>query len=443
MKNRLFLQIDNAPLVIFRIFLGFLLTCETLGAILTGWVKENFIIPEFTFSHIGLEWLQPLPGYGMYIYFGLMGLLGLLVMAGYKYRWSLGLFTLLWAGVYFMQKTSYNNHYYLLMLVCLVMLFLPADRYASIDAAQKPSLKKLTMPAWCSWIMIVQISIVYFFATLAKFYPDWLDGTFTKNLLEDSVHDAFLHNIMTQKWFYLFIAYAGIGFDLLVVPLLLFRKTRTIALIASVIFHIFNSITLQIGIFPFFALSFVVFFYPPEKIRKLFFKRKPVVVVAATTTDENKSVLLWFFLPYLALQLLLPLRHYLIKGDVLWTEEGHRLSWRMMLRSRHGDTAFKIIDKKTGEEQYYILGSTLTHKQKNAMETHPDMIWQMAQHIKHYYADEEGKDVAVYALTKVSINKRPFRTLIDPDVDLAAAKWDYFWHNDWVFLYDNKGNLIK
>ncbi|WP_316930169.1 HTTM domain-containing protein [Leeuwenhoekiella sp. MAR_2009_132] len=36
------------------------------------------------------------------------------------------------------------------------------------------------------------------------------------------------------------------------------------------------------------------------------------------------------------MQLELPLRHWIIKDDVLWTEEGHRLSWRMMLRSKGG-----------------------------------------------------------------------------------------------------------
>ena len=60
MKNRLFLEIDNSPLIIFRIFFGFLLACETFGAILTGWVKENFIEVNFTFSHIGMEW-KPAP----------------------------------------------------------------------------------------------------------------------------------------------------------------------------------------------------------------------------------------------------------------------------------------------------------------------------------------------------------------------------------------------
>ena len=96
------------------------------------------------------------------------------------------------------------------------------------------------MPYWVSLLFIIQISIVYFFAAIAKFYPDWLDGTFTKNLLIGSTDISFIKNIFSKKWFYLFIAYSGIVFDLLIVPFLLFKKTRTIAFIASLIFHIFN-----------------------------------------------------------------------------------------------------------------------------------------------------------------------------------------------------------
>lgn len=437
MKQRLFLQIDNAPLIIFRIFLGFLLACETFGAIATGWVKSNLVDPKFTFSFIGLEWLQPLPGYGMYIYFCAMGFLGLLVMIGYKYRWTLGLYTVLWAGAYFMQKTSYNNHYYLLLLVCLIMMFLPANRYASIDAKQNPSIKKLTMPAWCSWVMILQIFIVYFFATLAKFYPGWLDGTFVRNLLDSSVTHEGLNKIMTHKAFYLFITYAGMAFDLFVVPLMLIKRTRTIAFIASLIFHIFNSITLQIGIFPFFALSFAVFFYPPNAIRKLFFKRKPVAENEGKPTDEGKTILKYFFIPYLIVQILLPLRHYAIEGDVLLTEEGHRMSWRMMLRSRSGYSNFKIVDKKTGQVLAYNFSKEFTPKQIASMETKPDMIWQTAQHIKQHFK-KQGIDAAVYTDTRVSINGGPYEKLIENTTDLAAAKWDYFFHCSWVLLPENK-----
>ncbi|WP_296144183.1 HTTM domain-containing protein [uncultured Flavobacterium sp.] len=440
--KKLFQPIDNAPLIIFRIFFGFLLAAETFGAILTGWVKNNFIDPKFTFSHIGMEWLQPLPGYGMYFYFATMGILGILVMIGWKYRWTLSAFTLLWTISYWMQKTSYNNHYYMLILVCLIMIFLPANKYASIDAKKNPEIKSLSMPKWCSWVMILQIAIVYFFATVSKFYPDWLDGTFTKNLLANKSPYPFIQEIFNQKWFYLFIAYSGIAFDMLIVPMLLWKRTRTIAFIASLIFHLFNAVTLQIGIFPFFALSFAVFFYPPEKIRQLFFKKKPELDLEKEPVYESKSVLLYFFLPYFIIQIILPVRHWFIKGDVLWTEEGHRLSWRMMLRSRSGYTNFRIYNKKTNQRIFYDFHAELTPKQLNMISEKPDAIWQLAQRIKKDYA-QKGIDISIFADSNVSINRKPYLKLINPDVDLAQAEWNYFFHNDWILLYDNQGNVIK
>jgi len=141
-------------------------------------------------------------------------------------------------------------------------------------------------------------------------------------------------------------------------------------------------------------------------------------------------------------QLALPLRHYFIKGDVLWTEEGHRLSWRMMLRTRNGHTQFKIIDKKTGSPVYYSPDREMTPKQHNVMVTRPDMIWQTAQRIKKHFA-AQGKDVAVYADSKISINHGPYLTFINPETDLATARWDYFFHNKWILLYDTNNNPVK
>ena len=297
------------------------------------------------------------------------------------------------------------------------------------------------MPAWCSWVMILQVGIVYFYATVAKFYPDWLDGTFTRNLLASNSGNGFFNELASQKWFYMFIAYAGILFDLLIVPLLLYRKTRTIALIASLIFHIFNSITLEIGIFPFFALSFVVFFYPPESIRKIFFRKKPIVTHYEVST-EKRNALLYFFVPYFIVQLFLPIRHHFIKGDVLWTEEGHRLSWRMMLRSRNGFTTFKVYNKANNELLPYIPVDYMTYEQLRSMHTKPDMIWQNAQRIKKHFK-AQGIDVAVYVNSKAGINDAPMKTLIDENTDLAAAEWDYFLHCDWIVLYDKEGNRIE
>ena len=429
----IFQAIDNSPLIVFRILFGFLIACESFGAILTGWVKRVLTDPQFTFSFIGFEWLQPLPGFGMYFYFVLMGFFGLAIMLGYRYRIAITSYTILWAGVYFMQKSSYNNHYYLLLLISFLLIFLPANRYASLDVKQNRVSEEKTMPYWISLLFIIQVGIVYVFASLAKFYPDWLDGTFTKNLLSGTTSRPFFLELFSQKWFYLFIAYAGILFDLLIVPFLLFKKTRTLALIASIIFHIFNSITLQIGIFPFFALTFALFFYEPETIRRLFLRKKPKL------EDENlsqnlygKRIVYFLMIPYLIIQIALPLRHHFIEGDVLWTEEGHRLSWRMMLRERNGYITIQIKDLKTGSVSIYNYRKNLTNKQAQNLATKPDFIWQYCQRIKEEY---KGKPIAIYIDCKNSINRKEYKSLIDPNYDMAKAEWNYFAHNEWILLY--------
>ena len=438
LQAKLYKPIDNAPLVVFRILFGFLIFWQIVFELLSGYVKRTYVNPKFTFSHIGMDWLQPLPGNGTYVYFIVMGILAFMVCIGYKYRFAIITFTVFWAGSYFVQKTTYNNHHYLILLLGLMMSFLPAGKYASVDANVNASIKRLSMPYWCSLVMILQIAIVYFYATVAKLYGGWLDGSFTKVMLNKNVPE-FLEPFYSHPYFYIFIAYAGLVFDLLIVGLLLWKKTRNLALVLSIFFHIFNSVHLSIGIFPFLALGFIVFFYEPETIRKCFLWKKPLM--DTENYEPGKSILTYFFIPYFIIQLLIPLRHHLIKGDVLWTEEGHRLSWRMMLRSRTGTTNFKVIDNKTNEVIRYRLSKDLTRTQIKKMRTRPDMIWQTAQMIKKKYA-RKGKDVRVYADTQIAINHGDTRRLIDPNVDLAHAKWDYFWHNDWILLYDENGKVI-
>ena len=69
---------------------------------------------------------------------------------------------------------------------------------------------------------------------------------------------------------------------------------------------------------------------------------------------KNTVVVSLLLLIHFVVQLALPLRHHFIQGDVLWTEEGHRLSWRMMLRTRQGSIQFFITDVKPAEEKLSI-----------------------------------------------------------------------------------------
>ncbi len=427
----LFSRMDNSPLVLFRIFFGLLLALECFGAIATGWVKQVLVAPEFTFSFIGFEWLQPLPGPWMYGYFTLMGLLGIAISLGYRYRWSMLLFTLLWTGVYLMQKSAYNNHYYLLILISGIMCFLPANAARSLDVRRNPALKKDSMYSYVKWVIVAQLLIVYTFAAIAKLYPGWYEMEFVQLLMERKADYPLIGEFLQRQWVHRGIVLFGIAFDFLVIPLLLWRRTRWWAFGASVFFHLFNSIVLQIGIFPYLSLAFTVFFFEPETIRKRFFPKKARPLQEAFHPPRHAGRILAVLAVYFAIQLALPLRHHFIEGDVLWTEEGHRLSWRMMLRNRQGSIQFTVRDKATGSTQLIKLDDFLTRRQIRRVVAYPDFIWQFAQRLKQHYA-ALGKEVAVYANGRISINRKPFAPFIDPEVDLASEPWDHLRHHDWI-----------
>ena len=433
----LFKQVDNTSLVIFRVFFGLLIGLEGFGAILTGWVKRTFIDPDFTFTFIGFEWLQPLPGYGMYFYFAIMGICGFLVMLGYKYRWSMGAFTILWTCAYLMQKTSYNNHYYLLILLCVFMWIVPAHHYFSIDAKKNPAIKKIHMPNWVLVIFILQLFIVYTYASIAKMYPDWLSGEVTTNLMAGRRNLPIVGELLQQKWIHNMLTYVGIGFDLLVVPGLLWKRTRLFFFICSIIFHLFNSFVLHIGIFPYMSLALCIFFFEPETIRNIFLKRKPLYRGNEIILSPYRKLVIPLFVLYFISQILLPLRHWTFQDDVLWTEEGHRLSWRMMLRSKTGYVQLKVVDKKTKEIDYVNPATYVTPKQAKRVAVKPDMLWQFVQFLEKEYA-KKGKEVAIYAEGRVRVNNHPYQKLFDPTVDLAAEEWSHFSHHHWLLPFQSK-----
>ena len=151
-QNILFKPIDHVQITVWRILFGLVLVFECFGSNLVGWTKEVFTSPpQMTFNFIGFEWLQPLEGYGMFVYFGIMGLLGIAIALGWHYRIVMPLFTIGWAGLYLMHKTSYNNHHYLILLLCVLMTFTPAHANLSVDAKQGRIKRLHQLPALFKW----------------------------------------------------------------------------------------------------------------------------------------------------------------------------------------------------------------------------------------------------------------------------------------------------
>jgi vitamin K-dependent gamma-carboxylase len=430
---RLFAEIDNGSLVAFRVFFGFLLFLESGGSIATGFVRKVFVEPPFTFSIVGFEWLRPLPGGGMYFYYAAMAAAALLVTAGAWFRPALLVFTLLWTGSYLMQTASYNNHYYLLILLCLLLLSTPAHAYFSYDAHRRPALRSLTCPRWCVLIFVVQTAILYFFAFVAKLDADWLAARPLAIWLAERTDYPIVGALYAQPWLPWVMAYGGLLYDGLAVPMLLWRRTRPLAVAFSLLFHLFNSITFQIGIFPYLAIGLCIFFFPPAAVRGRFFPRKPAAVEGAVLTPPSRRrVVIAVGAAYFAVQIVVSMRHLLYPGNVNWTEEGHRMSWRMMLRTKWGRIHYVVRDPASGVSRRVEPADELSTEQAERLATRPDMIWQYARRLARQFADKGVENAEVYAFTEVSLNGHPPQPLVDSSVDLAKVDWDFFGHTDWI-----------
>lgn len=430
----LFKPIDNSQIVLFRILFGFLMVLESFGAIATGWVKKTLIDPQFTFSFFGFGWLQPLPGNGMYLYFILMGIVSLMVMLGYRYKLNILALAVLWSGAYFMQKTSYNNHYYLIMLLTWGMVFMRPQHYASLDV-KRTKTEHHTCPNWNRLFFVILLLLVFTYGAIAKFYPGWWSGDFIKNSFSHKTKYWLIGPLLGREWFQQFITFSGVIFDAIIIPLLIWKRTRILAFIGLLMFNIFNSVVFQIGIFPFTVIALTVFFFETKTIRKLFFSKKQYTHVSNTNFHEshNNTFTFYILIAFFAIQFSLPLRHHFIPGDVNWREEGHRMSWRMMLRTKRGVINLEVVDPKTQEKTRVKKKEYLTKDQIKALATKPDFLYQFIQRLKKEYTKKGIPNIEIYCkMSRVRLNGNKAKPLFKTDVDLAKVKWNYFGRNDWV-----------
>lgn len=142
-----------------------------------------------------------------------------------------------------------------------------------------------------------------------------------------------------------------------------------------------------------------VLFYPADKLHKWFRIRNEYSTELEAPNQLNTTLISVAFILFFAVQILLPIRHYTLFGNVFWTEEGHRLSWRMMLRSKTGTATFRIL-KTNGTQEIRDTKRDMTCKQYHTMTTHLDMIWQYCQFLKTQYTDS----YEIYARVDVSLN---------------------------------------
>ena len=147
--------------------------------------------------------------------------------------------------------------------------------------------------------------------------------------------------------------------------------------------------------------------------------------------------MIFFIGIYSVVQLVLPFRHLLYPGITNWHEEGHYFAWRMMLRQKITHIQFNVTHPKTGEQRYADPYDYLNPSQFKVFAGNPGMILLFAHHLDSLVQINAGFDPIITAKINVSLNGRPFRELVDPNLDLSKIP-AYEPSYNWIKPFDKR-----
>ncbi len=409
-----------------------------------GWIEELYIKPDFHFSYYGFEWIKPI-GEFTYLIFIVCFISSLFVMIGLKYKSSIILFFLSFTYIELMDKTTYLNHYYFISILSFLLIFIPANATFSVD--NYINQKKFTsIPRWSVDALKLLITIVYLYAGIAKVNSDWLIEAMPLKIWLQSKYDLPLigGSLLQMEWVHYAMSWGGMLYDLSIPFLLMINKTRIMAFILVIFFHVFTLVLFPIGMFPHIMIFSSMIFFSSNFHEKILYQIRRVITKVGKKVKSKKihmktsnlyifprqNLTLIAVTSFFIIQILLPFRYQLYPGELFWHEQGYRFSWRVMLIEKIGYTNFKIKSPNDGTSFMVDSSQHLTPFQLKQMSFQPDFILEFAHYLGEKYSTENNK-VEVYADSFVALNGRPSKRFIDPDINLINEQ-ESFKDKTWI-----------
>lgn len=410
--------VDPAPLAIFRIFFGGIMVFAMCRFWYYGWIEKLYIEPGFHFKYWGFEWVRPI-GESTYWLFLFCGMAAFLVMLGWRYRLAMVAFFLSFTYIELMDKTNYLNHYYFVSCISFLLCFLPANACFSLDGFWKN--RNEPIPKWHIDAIRLMLCIVWFYAGLAKLNSDWLmEAQPLKIWLKAKYDVPVLGDFLQKEVVHYLFSWGGALYDLSIPFCLWMKKTRPYAFVAVVFFHVMTWLLFPIGVFPWVMIGSALVFFDGKELRQFF--RLPSFKGTSVGIKKNhffQQFTMITFAVFFTIQLLFPFRHLLYDGELFWTEQGFRFSWRVMLMEKAGYANFKVVDADTGKRFYVQNQDFLTPLQEKQMATQPDFIIGYAHFLKKHYRRKGISNPQVFVESFVALNGRSSRPYVKPNVDLT------------------------
>lgn len=421
----------TASLAVFRILFGFLMMASIFRFWYHGWIESLYLKPQFHFHFF--EFVSMPSAELLYALFIICAISSLGIALGCFYRISSILFFCCFTYIELLDKTTYLNHYYFVSLVSFLLIFLPAHHSFSFDAWRKKELRHAWIYRWQLDVLKLMIAIVYIYAGLAKLNADWLLYAMPMKIwLPSKVHLPLLGPLLAHPWTAYLFSWTGAIYDLSIVFLLCWKRTRILAFVSVVIFHLMTAFLFQIGMFPYIMITCSLLFFSPTFHERLLVRLGKLFSIPSVLIENKNSLKIscsrWYswsrplLFTFFIFQFLLPARFLLYDGNLFWNENGYRFSWRVMLMEKSGWAEFEIFDAKSGDRFVVRNEDFLTPLQQKQMATQTDFILQYARLLEKHFSADGHENLEVYVDSYVALNGRPSQAFIDPELNLLSVK---------------------
>lgn len=302
------------------------------------------------------------------------------------------------------------------------------------------------MPFWNYFLIKYQFFILYFIAGCKKLSTEWL-FEWRYSMTNLSIHWMFtplrvlLGNETTDQ---IFVHWFAAIFDTSISFFLICEKSRPIAMLISIVFHVMNSRLFNIGMFPWVCLVELPLFCRHEWPRTFLRKLKCSTAADSVRTIANdKNVTTkrtlrerfttFLILIYCCLQLCLPYSHFISKGYNGWVDGVYGYSFDMMMQNWEPSIiSLKVVDNNV-KQTHFIEPLAFTDSLRWTQ--YPSMAYQYSQcireNLKNDYHENpnsvlSSSNFSIYFDIWYSLNGRVHQRIYDPRVDFTKTRWHPF-----------------
>ena len=302
-----------------------------------------------------------------------------------------------------LDRTIYNNHYVLIIMLCWLLLVVDGSCLAwrlhlcshapSAQSAPSASPASPALPSWQLTAVQLLLLTPYWYGAIAKLNPSWLlhaqpvlswaDGLLgeldavTRGGIGQLIDALILPETDVLRPFAFTVAYAGLLLDL-IAPSLLFYASRPsarrpvilhVVSLVCVAFHLTNKLWFGLGVFPYLNVAALCVFVvpaaplspslragspsPPVATRHSTPSTTPCVPPPSSQSSARRRwarrVILILSVPHF----LVPLRHFVWhwgERSSFWTEEGLLYAWRMKSVEKAGWVVLEVRGSRRGSD---------------------------------------------------------------------------------------------